>query len=308
MLDKLRTLYEEILFWDQQAPTVTAGGENPGIVTDPQTESRPTTESPLPEMNSTFPETNVTPVPPAAPVVSVEQPVRESYPEPSSDFSDRPQQPVTREEGWAQPDSSPREEPPAEPKLFSDEAHVRTRVDKQVILSLYGEGTPAASRPHVGAYQPPVQPQPKYEAEGTISPAAAPVPENRPETISEKTTTITPSSTTPTPKVLGEVIVTPSESLGDRLGKQHPHTDVASRLRASTITDLQHSIGINDRFLLIRDLFGGDAALYEQTLARLNEFTSLDDAMIYIQENFDWNPDAEGTTFLVELLERKLEN
>ena len=48
--------------------------------------------------------------------------------------------------------------------------------------------------------------------------------------------------------------------------------------------------------------------MYEQTLARLNEFTSLDDAMIYIQEHFDWNPDAAGTTFLVELLERKLEN
>ena len=30
--------------------------------------------------------------------------------------------------------------------------------------------------------------------------------------------------------------------------------------------------------------------------------------MIYIQEHFDWNPDAAGTTFLVELLERKLEN
>lgn len=73
------------------------------------------------------------------------------------------------------------------------------------------------------------------------------------------------------------------------------------------ITDLRHSIGINDRFLLIRDLFGGKAEEYERVIDELDAFTELDDAMIYIQENFEWNPDCDGATLLVELLERKLD-
>ena len=70
---------------------------------------------------------------------------------------------------------------------------------------------------------------------------------------------------------------------------------------------MRHSIGINDRFLLIRDLFGGKAEEYERVIDELDAFTELDDAMIYIQENFEWNPDCDGATLLVELLERKLD-
>ena len=33
----------------------------------------------------------------------------------------------------------------------------------------------------------------------------------------------------------------------------------------------------------------------------VDAFTELDDAMIYIQENFEWNPDCDGATLLVEL-------
>ena len=57
---------------------------------------------------------------------------------------------------------------------------------------------------------------------------------------------------------------------------------------------------------MIRDLFGGDATLYEQTITRLNEFDDLDECMIYIVENFRWNPDSEGAKLLVSLIERKL--
>ena len=72
------------------------------------------------------------------------------------------------------------------------------------------------------------------------------------------------------------------------------------------ITDLRKAIGLNDKFLMIKDLFGGDAAQYEATIDTLNEFDDLDDCMIYIVENFSWNPDSEGAKLLVSLIERKL--
>lgn len=41
-----------------------------------------------------------------------------------------------------------------------------------------------------------------------------------------------------------------------------PPRDMASELRRSEpVTDLRRAIGINDKFLMIRDLFDGDAGL-----------------------------------------------
>ena len=53
-------------------------------------------------------------------------------------------------------------------------------------------------------------------------------------------------------------------------------------------------------------LFGGDVAAYSATIERLDSFTDLDDALLYMQENFEWDPDSEGVQLLVDLLERKL--
>ena len=108
-------------------------------------------------------------------------------------------------------------------------------------------------------------------------------------------------------KVLGEALAAPTKAVNEVLGQKTHHTDVAFKLRSSKVSDLRHSIGINDRFLLIRDLFNGDTKLYEQTISDLEQFTHLDDAMIYIQEHFDWDPDSVGVMLLVELLECKLE-
>ncbi|MFQ8826456.1 MAG: hypothetical protein ACLR76_02200 [Alistipes sp.] len=58
--------------------------------------------------------------------------------------------------------------------------------------------------------------------------------------------------------------------------------------------------------MLIRNLFGGDAAAYSAAIERLDGFTDLDDALLYMQENFEWDPDCEGVQLLVDLLERKL--
>ena len=56
---------------------------------------------------------------------------------------------------------------------------------------------------------------------------------------------------------------------------------------------------------MIRDLFDGDGEAYEQALSALDEQPSYDDCMIYIIENYEWNPDSEGSKFIMQLLERK---
>lgn len=103
--------------------------------------------------------------------------------------------------------------------------------------------------------------------------------------------------------VLGEVINHNVQTLADTIA---PPRDVASELRRSEhVTDLRRAIGINDKFLMIRDLFGGDAAAYEAAIGTLNGFDDFDECMIYIAENYAWNANSDGAKFLMELLERK---
>lgn len=103
--------------------------------------------------------------------------------------------------------------------------------------------------------------------------------------------------------VLGEVINHNVQTLADTIA---PPRDMASELRRSErVTDLRRAIGINDKFLMIRDLFGGDAAAYEAAIGTLNDFDDFDECMIHIAENYAWNANSDGAKFLMELLERK---
>ncbi len=105
--------------------------------------------------------------------------------------------------------------------------------------------------------------------------------------------------------VLGDVINHDVRTLGDELAA--PAHDRTSQIgRREPVTDLRQAIGINDKFLLIRDLFGGDAESYEAAIAALNAFDDLDDCLIHIAEHYAWNPNSDGAKLLMELIERKL--
>lgn len=107
----------------------------------------------------------------------------------------------------------------------------------------------------------------------------------------------------PVGAVLGEVINQDVQTLADTIA---PRRDMASELRrGEPVADLRNAIGINDKFLLIRDLFGGDGEAYEEAIATLNAFDDFDECMIHIAENYAWNPNSDGAKFMMELLERK---
>ena len=107
----------------------------------------------------------------------------------------------------------------------------------------------------------------------------------------------------PVGAVLGEVINHDVQTLADT---NAPRRDMASELRrGEPVADLRNAIGINDKFLLIRDLFGGDGEAYEEAIATLNAFDDFDECMIHIAENYAWNPNSDGAKFMMELLERK---
>ncbi|MDD3893076.1 MAG: hypothetical protein PHE03_12320 [Bacteroidales bacterium] len=82
--------------------------------------------------------------------------------------------------------------------------------------------------------------------------------------------------------------------------------DFATLLQNKPIVDLTKAIGINDKFLFTKELFNGNAELYAKSIKQLNDFTDINDALIYIQENFSWDNDNEAASQLIDLIRRKL--
>lgn len=163
-----------------------------------------------------------------------------------------------------------------------DDIPVRTK-SKRKIISLYN--APVA---------PVVEPQAKVESKPLPQPASTPAPQPTPKPMPQPA----PQSA---PTRLGDVLGGGVTTLADKMADDTQPTQPMNR-----ISDLRKAIGLNDKFLMIRDLFDGDAARYEDTIDTLNEFDDLDECMIYIIENFAWNPDSEGAKLLVSLIERKL--
>ena len=100
--------------------------------------------------------------------------------------------------------------------------------------------------------------------------------------------------------VLGDILASEQTTIADNLAEQM----VASAAGANA--SLRSSIALNDKFILMRDLFAGNNDYYEMAIERLDSFDNLEEAMLYIHDTFHWNPNSEGARLLMELLARKL--
>lgn len=101
--------------------------------------------------------------------------------------------------------------------------------------------------------------------------------------------------------ILAEAIA-PKTTLADTIAAP---AALAEEITHSHIKSLRQAIGINDKFLMTRDLFDGDDRAFDKAIEELDECESFDDCMIHIAEHYEWNPDSEGAKFIMQLLERK---
>ena len=185
-----------------------------------------------------------------------------------------------------EPEPEPTPEPVVEPKrvvvepsLFGDYEPIAPKRSsaRRKIMALYEDEPVKKSKVEVDV-------APKSEPE----PIAAPVVEPKVEAVDAQY------------KVLGEVIAPTTTTIADTIAP------VASVADDRPIETLRGAISVVDRFMLIRDLFGDDAQLYEQTIDELEKMDNLDDCIIYIAENFAWRPSSEGAKLIMDLLQRKL--
>ena len=255
------------------------------------------TPEPEPEPEPT-PEPLVEPEPIPEPVVATPEPepvapatVAEPTPAPEPVAPAPVVEPAPVPEPAPQPQPQKPRKPSMESLFGSDEIQRKPRSKHQRMMSIYAD------------------PQPKQEKVVDISKifdlddtddfeiSVSPAPTKREQSVAS---TVNDLSSNDTP-ILADAI-TPKTTLADTIAAP---AALAEELTAARTRSLRQAIGINDKFLMTRDLFDGDEDAYAEAIAELDECETLDDCMIYIAENYEWNPDSEGAKFIMQLLERK---
>lgn len=94
-------------------------------------------------------------------------------------------------------------------------------------------------------------------------------------------------------------------SRNERIAEKTEINDISSRLKQKHVDDIKKVIGINDKFLFTKLLFKSNPSLYNQTIEALNSKPSLEEALEYIETNFDWNYEDEAVFRFLEIIKRK---
>ena len=98
----------------------------------------------------------------------------------------------------------------------------------------------------------------------------------------------------------------------ERLAKlAHEDHPLADNLQPNPIRDLKSDIGINDKFLFVNELFGGNMEKYNHSIEQFNKLKTLADAMNYLNKlkiELQWKSGNEAYQRLSELVKRKFES
>lgn len=98
-----------------------------------------------------------------------------------------------------------------------------------------------------------------------------------------------------------------------RVEQQEPEQEpednsLAAKLQRTPISDIRTAIGINDKMMIINDLFGGSFERYSKSLNALNEFPTLSGAKVYMSElqiELQWDTESHAYKLLNDLVERR---
>jgi copper chaperone CopZ len=95
------------------------------------------------------------------------------------------------------------------------------------------------------------------------------------------------------------------ESFNEKLGNLKHEEDVLEILKTKPLSSLDEAIGVNDKFVFIREIFDGKTESYNQAIEKLESVGSLSDAMAVIMSYTGENTGNEAVKQLLDLIKRK---
>ena len=136
--------------------------------------------------------------------------------------------------------------------------------------------------------EPSVREEPEAEKVSTPEPPAQPVKGSifkpQVEKVSGKRAVVDLfSDQNATPNV-GERFAREDNTLHKRIIAQKEDRSIGTRLQMTPVSSLKEAIGVNEKFLFINELFGGNIQVYNESIARLNDFNDMQEAFDYLNE------------------------
>jgi len=152
------------------------------------------------------------------------------------------------------------------------------------------------------------EPMPVPEPEPTPEPEPIPEPTPEPEPIPEPEPDPIPepepdSRTDPETGILAEQFSSES-SINENLAGQRGN-NVDAKLIGQPINNISRNIGINDRFLIIRELFEGNSEGFSNLISDLDGAGSSEAANDFLQKQFAGSMEHEGVQILAGLVKRR---
>jgi hypothetical protein len=96
-------------------------------------------------------------------------------------------------------------------------------------------------------------------------------------------------------KTLNEALSEPHQMVNDLLTPEKGEAGY----HIIPINSIWDGIGINDRFLFIRELFANSSVKFESAIEAIDQMGSIQDAVSYLKMNFKWNKTEASQKFLV---------
>lgn len=95
-----------------------------------------------------------------------------------------------------------------------------------------------------------------------------------------------------------------SRSVGEKMEQKEAWR---TAMPGAAVKDVRSAISLNDRVLFIRELFGGDAGLFQKAVDDINAMGSLDEMVAYVNERHPgWDFDSDTVYRLMMAVRRKL--
>lgn len=99
-----------------------------------------------------------------------------------------------------------------------------------------------------------------------------------------------------------------TKSLNEIIAANKQDNTIASKMQQTPISDLKASIRINEKFLLLNELFDGDLQEYNLFIDKVNNKENLESAIKYINEmklKKEWDESNESYIILMNLVSRR---
>ncbi len=105
--------------------------------------------------------------------------------------------------------------------------------------------------------------------------------------------------------ILSERFTSDKLYINEKLREQTVKSDIKSKIQSSPIKTIAGSIGINDKFYFIRELFNGNPEHFRNSMEILDHALNFNEAYNYLIEQFDWDMESEPVQQLLSLIRRK---